>query len=73
MIITLKQARLIRGLTQKELAKNIGVHVQTYRKMETHPNDVTIGEAKKICSILDVDYNSIFFGGESTLGRVEGM
>ncbi|MBT2615095.1 MULTISPECIES: helix-turn-helix transcriptional regulator [unclassified Bacillus (in: firmicutes)] len=69
MILTLKQARLLRGFTQREIASKLGVHVQTYSKMEKQPDDVTIKEAKKICDILDLSYDFIFFNVDSTLSR----
>lgn len=73
MRITLKQARLMKGFTQREIAKRLGVHVQTYSKMEKHPDSVTIGDAKRICEILGVSYDYIFFNVDSTLSRnVEG-
>ncbi|WP_350300626.1 helix-turn-helix domain-containing protein [Peribacillus frigoritolerans] len=69
MILTLKQARLLKGFTQREIASKLGVHVQTYSKMEKQPDDVTIKEAKKICDILDLSYDFIFFNADSTLSR----
>ena len=70
MILTLKQARLLKGFTQREIATKLGVHAQTYSKMEKNPDEVTIGEAKKICEILDCNYDLIFFTTNSTLSRV---
>lgn len=70
MILTLKQARLLKGFTQRDIATRLGVHVQTYSKMEKQPDEVTIGEAKKICEILDFNYDLIFFNTNSTLSRV---
>ncbi|WP_340643217.1 helix-turn-helix transcriptional regulator [Priestia flexa] len=67
---TLKQARLLKGLTQKEVAKKLGVHVQTYSNMERNPDDVTVGEAKLISEILGFSYDFIFFNDNSTLSRV---
>lgn len=67
---TLKQARLLKGLTQKEVAKKLGVHVQTYSNMERNPDDVTVGEAKLISEILGFSYDFIFFNGNSTLSRI---
>ncbi|EOR24993.1 phage-related Cro-like protein [Niallia nealsonii AAU1] len=69
---TLKQARLLKGLTQDQVAKELGVHVQTYRKMEKHPDDVTVGEAKKLSEILEFSYDFIFFNTDSTFSRYEG-
>lgn len=67
---TLKQARLLKGLTQKEVAKKLGVHVQTYSNMERNPDDVTVGEAKLISEILGFSYDFIFFNDDSTLSRI---
>ncbi|MGG3798946.1 helix-turn-helix transcriptional regulator [Metabacillus fastidiosus] len=69
MILTLKQARLLKGFTQREMAHELGVHVQTYSKMEKQPDEVTIREAKKICEILEFSYDFIFFNDNSTLSR----
>ena len=69
MIFTLKKARILKGFTQRDMAKRLGVHVQTYSKMENHPDTVTIGEAKKICEILGMSYDYIFFNVDSTLSR----
>lgn len=69
MVLTLKQARLIKELTQDQMAEILGVHVQTYRKLEQNPDGVTVGQAKKICEKLMLDYNEIFFGSNSSLTR----
>jgi transcriptional regulator with XRE-family HTH domain len=69
--LTLRQARAMRGFTQKELARRLGVHVQTYSKMEKEPEEVTIRDAKRISEILDVSYDLIFFDNSSTFGRLE--
>lgn len=61
MQLTLKQTRLIKEKTQDEMAQMLGVHVQTYRKLEENPENVTIGQAKKISSFLEISYNDIFF------------
>ncbi|WP_234396987.1 helix-turn-helix domain-containing protein [Bacillus massiliglaciei] len=60
---------MLKGFTQRDIAKRLGIHVQTYSKMEKDPDNVTIGEAKKICRILDVSYDFIFFNHDSTLSR----
>ncbi|WP_342515528.1 helix-turn-helix transcriptional regulator [Sutcliffiella sp. FSL R7-0096] len=67
--LTLKQARLLKGFTQRDIANELGVHVQTYSKMEKEPDTVTIGEAKRISEILGLDYDYIFFDRNSTLSR----
>jgi DNA-binding XRE family transcriptional regulator len=59
--LTLKQARLMREKTQEEMAEQLGVHVQTYRKIEENPDDTTIAQAKTISSFLNFRYDEIFF------------
>ena len=51
--LSLKQARLVRGKTQNDLAKYLKIHVQTYRKLEEKPQKMTIEQAQKICKLLD--------------------
>lgn len=70
MELTLKQARLLRGFKQKEIADRLNVHVQTYRKMEKYPDSITIGQAKEICRILNIGCDYIFFNQNSTFGGV---
>lgn len=62
MGLSLKQIRLVKGKTQEEMANLLSVHVQTYRKLEENPEEVTIKQAKLISAFLDVSYNDIFFG-----------
>ncbi|HDR3483963.1 TPA: helix-turn-helix transcriptional regulator [Bacillus pacificus] len=70
MILTIRQARLVKGITQRAMAEKLNVHVQTYRKMEEHPDNITIGDAKIICDYLGMSYDQIFFDYNSTLSRV---
>lgn len=62
MEINLKQARLLRGRKQTEMAEKLNVQVQTYRKLERNPDLVTIGQAKIISDYLNIPYDNIFFG-----------
>ncbi|MCQ6529873.1 helix-turn-helix domain-containing protein [Bacillus mycoides] len=71
MILTIRQVRLAKGIKQTAVAEQLNVHVDTYRKMERNPDDITIGEAKKICNFLEISYDHIFFNDNSTLSRVE--
>ena len=59
--LTLKQARLVREKSQEACANAIGVHVQTYRKIEENPEIATIKEAKQLSQYLDFPYDVIFF------------
>lgn len=61
MPLTLKKARLVSEKTQQEMADAIGVHIDTYRKMEEKPERVTIENAKKIANFLGLSVNEIFF------------
>jgi transcriptional regulator with XRE-family HTH domain len=61
MSLTLKQVRLLKEKSQHDLAEMLGVHVQTYRKLEENPNLVTIGQAKKLAKYLGISYDEIFF------------
>lgn len=69
MKLTLKQARLVRGFTQEEMAKAIGVHSQTYRKIEQNPGSATIKQMRLLCNALEMDYDNIFFDKDSSLTR----
>ena len=62
MNLTVKQARQIKEKTQRQMAEMLGLHVDTYRKIERNPNAATIGQAKKISEITGIPYNEIFFG-----------
>lgn len=59
--ITLKQARLLREKSQEICAEALGVHVNTYRRLEEDPENLTIKQAKTISSFLGFDYNILFF------------
>lgn len=59
--INMRQARLLRERTQQEVADALGVHVQTYRRLEEHPNEATIEQAKKIAAFLGFEMDDLFF------------
>lgn len=61
MTLTLKQARRLKDKSQQDLAKLLNIHVQTYRKLEQHPEELTIKQAKIICDYLKIAYDDIFF------------
>lgn len=66
---TLKQYRLAKEVTQEKMAAALNVHVQTYRKIEANPEKATIEQGKKICGVLGIPYDAIFFGCNSSLTR----
>ena len=61
MELTVKQARLFSDKTQRQMADLLGVHVDTYRKIERNSDEATIKQAKEISQITGVDYDKIFF------------
>ncbi|SDM15665.1 helix-turn-helix transcriptional regulator [Sediminibacillus halophilus] len=71
MRLTLKQARLLAGFTQKEIAEMLGVHVHTYMKWERNPEEMSVGTAKHFSKIVDANFENLFFDHESNLIRQE--
>ena len=61
MDLSLKQMRLIKEKTQDEMAEKLGIHVQTYRKLEENPDEVTVKQAKIISDFLGVSYDDSVF------------
>lgn len=70
MKLTVKKARLIAGLKQKDIAEILGVHVQTYMKWERNPEEMSIGTAKQFSKIVGIEVEEIFFDKESNLIRL---
>ena len=65
MAMTMKMARVGANLTQQQIADKMGIHVQTYLKMEIDSESVTIREAKLFSKIVGVAWSEIFFGNDS--------
>ncbi len=65
MGMTVKMARVGAKMTQQQMADGMGVHVQTYAKMENDPESMTIEQGKLFCRIAGVSFNEIFFVNES--------
>ena len=65
MQITMKQARVGAEMTQQQVADKLGVHVQTYQRMEQHPQDVTIRQGKEFSAIVGCSFEDIFFAADS--------
>lgn len=60
---SISQARNELGLTQQNMADELGIARQTYAKMEAEPENLTIREARLICAILGKRVRDIFFLG----------
>lgn len=51
---TLKELRVLNGLTQTEMAEKVGIHPNTYREYETDISRVRIGTILRICEVLSI-------------------
>lgn len=61
---TLRSLRVKQGLTQKDIAKYLGVSIATVSNLERDSTDIKDSILKKLLSLYDVDYNNIFLGKE---------
>lgn len=61
---SIKQWRQVRGLSQEEMAARIGVHPNTYRKMESDPMRIRLITLLKICEVLKVNCSDIIVDTE---------
>lgn len=59
---SIADARNELGLTQADMADELGITRQTYSKMEQNPETMTIREARLVCSVLGKRFEEIFFG-----------
>ena len=66
MGFSVKQARQYAGITQREMAKELGVSRDTYRKIERFPDTASRAVAKKISLIVGIPIDQIFFDRKST-------
>ncbi len=57
----LKEARDNAKMTMEEVAGHLGITRQTYSKMESSPDTIEIGEARKLASLFGVGVDDIFF------------
>ncbi len=58
---TLKQARLLAGMTIEEARKIISVSKSTYISYEDNPDKMTVAQAKKLAEAFNVPCDEIFF------------
>lgn len=69
MSYSVRQARMLAGLSQQEIADRLNVHRTTYRKLEENPDLITIGQAREISRAVGVPLDDIFFAPNSTKSR----
>lgn len=55
------EARKNAKLTQEEVAGHLGITRQTYSKMESSPETISMGEASKLAQLFGVSVDDIFF------------
>lgn len=51
---TLKELRVLHGMTQNEMAIKVGIHPNTYREYEADISRVRIGTIMRICEVLGI-------------------
>lgn len=70
--LTLRQWRLAREISQEEMAKQLDVHVNTYRLWEKNPGKISIDATVKICRILELSPDDIIFSSKNLQNVEEG-
>lgn len=66
----LDEIRRARGYSQEYMANKLCCHRNTYARMEEKPQNITMEEADKLATILNVSVNDIIFL-ESNLQNVD--
>ena len=56
----IKGVRILRGHTQEDVAKAIGMTVRTYCKKESNPDSFTVGELRRLSVFLGLDTENFF-------------
>lgn len=62
----IKAVRNLRGFTQEDVAKRLGMASRTFCKKESNPETFTVGEIKRLAEILGVE-EGIFFSENVTV------
>lgn len=61
MQFTIKQARIMRDLTQESIALLMGISTQKYRRFEKYEQEMPVTMALKFCKITGIGIDDIFF------------
>lgn len=61
MSLSVRQARLLSEKTQAQVAKKMGICVQTYRKLEENPKKMTMEQAKLFCIAVNRGIDELIF------------
>jgi len=67
--IELRRARWIRGISRREMARNLGVPLAKYVYWECFPEQMPVSAAKRFAETVELPLDVIFFGPNSTLSR----
>lgn len=65
MVLTLRQWRRAKEITQQGMADMLGVHVNTYQNWEEAPDKISIANAVKIAKIFNLTIGDIDFRKET--------
>lgn len=57
----IKARRVLKGLTQEDVAKMLGISMPTYRKMENHPLVLNLIKIKRLAKALDCQVENFLF------------
>lgn len=60
-MLTLKEWRRAKGITQQTMADALGVHVNTYAALEKEPERFKVGQAQILSDMLGVALSLIDF------------
>lgn len=60
-MLTMKQARRVADLTQREVADSLGICVESYRRIERKPELATMEQAVKFCRLVNQSLDAISF------------
>ena len=64
--MTFRQVRLMKEISQQQLADAIGVHVNTVIKWEKKPDNMLVSKAMAIANFLGCDITNIIFASNPT-------
>jgi DNA-binding XRE family transcriptional regulator len=64
--MTFRQVRLMKEISQQQLADAIGVHVNTVMHWEKKPDNIPVSKAIAIANFLGCDITSIIFVSNPT-------
>ncbi len=58
-MLTLRELRKQRGISQEQLAGYLGISRQTYARYERRPDLLGIDQAQTLCNLLGCDFDSL--------------